>query len=195
LVFWMGESEDETPAHKVKVKSFYMSESEVTQQQWVEVMGNNPSYEGNLGADHPVTKVNFYDVLEFIKALNFREKTDKYRLPTEEEWEYAARAGTTTRWCSGDNKKSVDKYLANDWGPVKSKKPNQWGLYDMHGNVWEWTNSCYTNDYKSDCVPNTKVRRSGMKFWTEESTRSAYREDENPNKRALNQGFRLLMEK
>lgn len=153
---------DEKPAHKVKItKSFYMGKYEVTQRQWKAVMGANPSYflgekcDSPKGCDnYPVEQVRWNDIKEFLTKLNAKEGRtgDKmYRLPTEAEWEYAARSGTAT------------KYYANDFGsiawydensgrkthPVGQKKPNAFGLYDMLGNVWESVSDWYADNQYS----------------------------------------------
>jgi formylglycine-generating enzyme required for sulfatase activity len=149
--------------HPVTIsKPFYMQTTEVTQGQWKTIMGNNPSWFKKCGDNCPVEKVSWYDVQDFIKKLNQLEGTNKYRLPTEAEWEYAARAGTTTRFNTGNclldtqanfshgsrlsdfrdcprPKKSENPKTL----PVGSFAPNAWGLYDTHGNVKEWTRDWY----------------------------------------------------
>ncbi len=186
----------ETPQHKVTLQSFYMQESEVTQGQWYEVMGNNPAEFKTGDANMPVEQVSGDDAQRFIKKLNAKEGTDKYRLPTEEEWEYAARAGTTTKWYCGDNESCVSSIAVYDTSspkPVKSKKPNAWGLYDMSGNVVEMTDSCRTADYSSAKNCATKVVRGGSWFNVFASySRSAYRNSNPPDFRSDIQGFRLL---
>ncbi len=121
-----------------------MGKYEVTQEQWEAVMGNNPSE--TKGAKLPVTDVSWEDCQEFIKKLNAKTNGG-YRLPTEAEWEYACRAGTTTAYSFGDKITPKD---ANYWDSkigksvaVGSYKPNAFGLYDMHGNVWEWCEDWY----------------------------------------------------
>jgi len=137
-----GRYEDEGPQHEVVItKPFYMGVTEVTQAQYEAVMGKNPSY--YRGAANPVDTVSWNDAVEFCKKLS--EKTRQtVRLPTEAEWEYACRAGTQTAFSFGDDPSTLGDYAwwAMNSGetphPVGQKKPNAWGLYDTHGNVWEW---------------------------------------------------------
>jgi len=147
-----GRDSDEGPVHHVKIeKSFYMGRYEVTQKEWREVMGDNPSY--FKGDDRPVEQVSWGDIQEFIRKLSEKEGTDKYRLPSEAEWEYACRAGTTTRYSFGDSESKLGDYawyVENSYYKthlVGKKKPNPWGLYDMHGNVFEWVQDTYHSDY------------------------------------------------
>jgi formylglycine-generating enzyme required for sulfatase activity len=129
--------------HKVTIsKPFYLQTTEVTQGQWQKVMENNPS--SNRCKDCPVENVSWDDAQKFIRKLNRMENTDKYRLPIEAEWEYACRAGSNSRFCFGDAEAGLKKYAwytknaGDKTHPVGQLKPNSWGLYDMHGNVWEW---------------------------------------------------------
>ncbi len=122
-------------------RTWRMGKYQVTQAQWKAVMGNNPS--GFQSDDRPVDSVSWDDAKDFCKKLS--EKTGKeYRLPTEEEWEYACQAGSTGDYCFGDDAQLLGEYAwygENSGGethPVGQKQPNAWGLYDMHGNVWEW---------------------------------------------------------
>lgn len=145
--FMMGSDQgdpDEKPAHKVIISQpFYLGKYEVTQEEWLAIMGTNPShFKGDL--KRPVERVSWHMVQEFIRRLNAKEGENKYRLPTEAEWEYAARAGAKTRYSFGDDETLLEQYAwyrKNDGGkthPVGQLKPNAWGLYDMQGNVWEW---------------------------------------------------------
>ena len=141
---------DEHPQHKVTIsKAFYMQSNEVTQGQWKEIMGANPSDFKDCGENCPVENVSWDDAQRFIRRLNEKEGGKKYRLPTEAEWEYACRSGTTTVFSFGDDGEKLDGYgwySRNSNGrthPVATLKSNSWGLYDMHGNVWEWRQDWY----------------------------------------------------
>jgi formylglycine-generating enzyme required for sulfatase activity len=133
---------DAAPRRVAIANPFYLARYETTQQQWQAVMGTNPSE--FKGAKNPVENVSWNDCRRFVDKLNERTRGAKFALPTEEQWEYACRAGTTTKWSSGDDETRVEQvaWFAKDSGrtthPVGEKKPNAWGLYDMHGNVWEW---------------------------------------------------------
>lgn len=152
-----GRAEDEGPIHHVTIsKAFYMGKYEVTQKQWQEVMGNNPS---QFKSDNlPVEQVSWEDIQGFIKKLNEMEGKNKYRLPTEAEWEYAARAGTTTRYSFGNDESELGTYAwynANSGSrthEVGLKNPNPLGLYDTIGNVYEWVQDKYHNSYNG--APN-----------------------------------------
>ena len=187
---------DETPAHSVTVASFYMSETEVTQGQWYEIMGDNPAKFKTGNPNMPVETVSWDDAQKFISRLNQKEGGNKYRLPTEEEWEYAARAGTTTKWYCGNSESCVNSiavYGTDSPKPVKSKKPNAFGLYDMSGNVWEWTGSCWKSDYNSRQDCGRYSNRGGSWFSLADGTRSAYRDyGFTPDDPMYNVGFRLL---
>ena len=157
----------EIPLHKVRIsKGFYLGKYEVTQEQWYKVMGNNPSFfksekVGGSSRNHPVEEVSWNDVYEFVNKLNAMEGTNRYRLPTEAEWEYAFRAGSTTAFCYGNSLSSAQANFdgKSPYGtapkgvyrkktmPVGSFSPNKWGLYDMHGNVNEWCQDWYSEKY------------------------------------------------
>ena len=158
-VFMMGRDtypEDwnnhESPRHEVQIKEFAVGKFEVTQAEYVAVMGYNPSE--FKGRDNPVERVSWHDAQEYIAKLN--QKTGKtYRLLSESEWEYAARAGTSTEYSFGNFEFEADLGQYAWFGgnsterthPVGQKQPNGFGLYDMHGNVWEWVEDCYHNGY------------------------------------------------
>jgi formylglycine-generating enzyme required for sulfatase activity len=206
--FQMGTSDgdkDEQPVHTVRIsKPFYLGKYEVTQAQWQAVMGNNPSgFTGDPA--RPVEKVSWEDVQEFIRRLNTTESGVTYRLPTEAEWEYAARAGTTTAYSFGNDKGQLGQYAwCGDTGggethPVGKLKPNAWGLYDMHGNVWEWGQDWYgpytagaAVDPAGPSSGSNRVLRGGSWYNGAGSCRSAYRIGASPGNRSGNLGFRLL---
>ncbi len=149
-------------------------------------------------------QVSWDDAQEFLGKLNLMEKTNTYRLPTEAEWEYACRAGSTTRFCFGDEEAELEDYAwyeENSEGkthPVGQKQPNAWGLYDMHGNVWEWCQDWY-GDYPAGPVtdprgPDTgeyRVLRGGSWGNDSRNLRSAVRDYNNPDFRHYNFGFRV----
>jgi formylglycine-generating enzyme required for sulfatase activity len=187
--------EGEHPQHRVTIsRSFYFQTTEVTQGQWQKVMGNNPSHFKYYGENCPVESVSWHDTQEFIKRLKEIEGTDKYRLPTEAEWEYACRAGSSTRFCFGDDDQMLEEYAwyyNNSGGrthPVSQKKPNAWGLYDMHGNVWEWCQDWYgpypkghVTDPKGPSSGKALVSRGGSWCYGVGHIRSAIRIKLNPN--------------
>ena len=197
----------EKPAHQVTIsRPFYMSRYEVTQGQWEKLMGNNHSC--FKGRNNPVEQVSWEEAQVFIRKLNRKEGTSKYRLPTEAEWEYAARAGSQTRYHFGDNKENLREY---DWyvdnseekaHPVGLKKPNAWGLHDMAGNVWEWVEDCYERDYYSRSPGidppgpengNLRVFRGGSWLGIPNNCRSAIRFSFAPSFRYNFLGFRLAL--
>lgn len=141
---------DAMPGFEVSVNEFEIGSYEVTQQQWMEVMKNNPSY--FKGDSLPVQNVSWNDAQEFISRLNGQDKTYTYRLPTEFEWEYAARAGATDD-ISWDSIRAQAHISTNSPAAVGSKQPNAWGLCDMLGNVWEWTLDIYNEKLFADKTP------------------------------------------
>jgi formylglycine-generating enzyme required for sulfatase activity len=147
-------SQDEAQHRVTLTKGFYLGVYEVTQAQWQAVMGGNPSF--SKGDNLPVEGVTWDDCQEFCKKLSAQEGKS-YRLPTEAEWEYGCRAGTTTAFCFGDEVSQLGEY-AWYWDnsgrrtqPVGQKKSNAWGLYDMYGNVGEWCQDWYGN-YDGDAA-------------------------------------------
>jgi formylglycine-generating enzyme required for sulfatase activity/uncharacterized caspase-like protein len=193
--------------HRVTLtKGYYLQTTEVTQGQWRAIMGNNPSRFSNCGDDCPVEKVSWNDVQAFISKLNRKEGTNRYRLPTEAEWEYAARAGSTSRFCFGDDEDRLSEYawyVRNSGGKTHSvaqKKPNAWILYDMHGNVWEWCQDWYS-DYPSGSVTDptgpssgsSRVYRGGCWLNLAGLCRSANRLWYLPGYRSHRLGFRLAL--
>jgi formylglycine-generating enzyme required for sulfatase activity len=217
---------DEQPVHRVRIsQGFEMGKYEVTQAQWEAVMGKNPSH--FKGADLPVETVSWDDVQAFIKQLNERDSKYQYRLPTEAEWEYAARAGSAGDYAgdldamgwygnnSGKQRLDADEIWRTDSGnyakrltdngcqthPVGQKQPNAWGLYDMHGNVWEWVQDKWHENYKGAPMDgcawvegsgSARVFRGGSWGSTARFCRSAYRHNHAPGDRGDSLGFRLV---
>mgnify|MGYP001565862054 FL=1 len=192
----------EKPVHEVCVNDFYIGKYEVTQKQWQDVMGDNPSYFRNCG-DCPVAKISWNDIEEFINKLN--QKTGKnYRLPTEAEWEYAARSGgKNEKYAGGNDIDSIAWYSSNSGSkthPVGQKQPNGLGIYDMSGNVWEWVQDWYDeNYYKNSPKDNPKgangsayrILRGGSWFSIPLNLRTAKRSRLEPADRISDNGFRL----
>ncbi len=152
--------EREHPCHRVKLtEGFWLAATPVTQAQWEDVMGSNPSH--FQGPDRPVEGVSWHDAMEFSSELSEMEGL-YYQLPTEAQWEYAARAGTDTEFYFGDDAERLGDYAwyagnsGEETHPVARKKPNSWGLYDMHGNVWEW---CL--DWYAEYTPGLSVDPRG----------------------------------
>ena len=211
--FWMGSSDkegndDEHPRHKVTIsKGFQMLRFEVTQAQWETVMGSNPSV--FPGDNNPVEKVSWNDCQLFISRLNKLGPDHTYRLPTEAEWEYACRAGSNTLYYYGNDSAQLEDYAwyednSNEQTHiVGQKKPNAWGLYDMHGNIREWCYDGYESDYyenSPDIDPQGSdsdsryVLRGGS--WTHDfnACRSASRFSKHPDSRLYHSGLRLVRE-
>lgn len=201
-------SDYESPAHRVTIKNpFYMGRSSVTQKQWKNIMGTSPSH--FKGEYRPVEMVSWGEVQEFVKKLNAIENTDKYRLPSEAEWEYACRAGTQTRYSFGDNESKFKEYAwcvensGRKTHPIGQKKPNPWGLSDMHGNVWEWVQDKWHDDYNlapsdgrawEDGDNFDRISRGCSWYCNVESCSSAVRLSRKPESRFANLGFRLVRE-
>jgi formylglycine-generating enzyme required for sulfatase activity len=205
--FEMGSEEalTEQPVHRVKIPNpFYLGTYPVTQREWKAVMGTDPAY--FKGEARPVESVSWNDVQEFIKNLNAREGTATYRLPTEAEWEYACRAGTATRYSFGESASNLNEYAwysANSGSqthPVGQKKPNHWGLHDMHGNVYEWVQDTWHSTYTGaprdgsawEGSGAVRVIRDGGWCSDAGNCRSTYRFGYDQSYRNFNLGFRLL---
>ena len=208
-----GRGSDEGPQHEVTIsQGFYLGKYEITQGQWESVMGTRPwsgkSYVRE-NANHPAVYISWNDVQEFIRRLNNAEGSEVYRLPTEAEWEYACRAGTTTRWSFGDDESELGRYAwywDNAWTvgeryahAVGTKLANPWGLYDMHGNVYEWCRDWYGSYSSSSQVdptgPSTgsaRVVRGGSFYYLARDVRSADRAYASPGLRHAYIGARLL---
>ena len=230
--FPMGSSDDEReanrdekPQHRVTIgQPFHLGRHEVTQAQWEAVMGSHPftlprsnsfyhlpgMAERLRKPNNPAT-VSWNDAQEFIKRLNQKEGHTQYRLPTEAEWEYAARAGTTTPYSFGPDARDLSRYAwfgedfeSGSTHPVGQKEPNAWGLYDMHGNVWEWTQDWYGEHYYAESPATDpagpvakngnagRVVRGGSWHITGDGWRSASRRQYAPDYRGISVGFRLV---
>ena len=196
--------EDDEKQHEVTIsKPFYLQTTQVTQGQWKRIMNKNPSNFKECGDDCPVDTVSWDDAQAFVSKLNKVEGEKKYRVPTEAEWEYACRAGSTTRFCFGDDEVKLGEYgwyRDNSEGtthPVGQKEPNAWGLYDMHGNVWEWCQDWYgaypegrVTDPKGPTSGDNRVMRGGSWYLSARYIRSALRDRCGPGY-CFNIGFRL----
>lgn len=204
-VFGDGKQE-ERPVHEVCLDDFYIGKYEVTQKQWMEVMGANPSKFPDCGPQCPVEQVSWDDVSRFLDALN--KKTGmKFRLPTEAEWEYAARSGgKNEKWQGGNDVSFADEYAWHYRNadkithPAGQKKPNGLGLHDMNGNVWEWVEdiydkAAYEKHPKKNPVLNAgqgeRVVRGGSWGNLPQDVRNTLRLHDPQNYRYSNIGFRL----
>lgn len=197
--------ESEQPFTRVRISApFDLGKYEVTQSEWRAVMGTNPSHFAGCG-QCPVENVSWHDVQEFMGRLNTREGEGRYRLPTEAEWEYAARAGTTGDRYS-ENLDLIAWYADNSGGrthPVGQKAPNRFGLHDMLGNVWEWVRDWYgaypggiLTDYRGPSSGTERLIRGGAWRYDSRRCRSSGRSDGQPGVlpgyRGSTVGFRLL---
>ncbi len=215
--FFMGSqdyeegSSKEKPRHKVHIsKPFCLGKYEVTQKQWLTVMGTE--HPSNFPSpDRPVDEVSWNDVQAFIQKLNETENVHLYRLPTEAEWEYAARAGSETAFSFGDlsNDNSLQKYAWYELNsgkqshPVGTLQPNPWGLYDMHGNISEWVQDLYDKKYysaspqvdpKGPATGKKRVVRGGSWIHQAYSCRSAFRGYFSADYTDSDFGFRIVRE-
>jgi formylglycine-generating enzyme required for sulfatase activity len=201
---------DEKPAHKVSIaKPFYLGKCEVTQKQWQTLMNQNLSrYEGT---NNPVEHISWKECHKFLEALVEKWPANRFRLPSEAEWEYACRAGSTTAYCCGDDDSALNQYAwyeANSeyrTHPVGTKKANAWGLFDMHGNVLEWCADMYEGNYEGaptdgsarttvkDKDPNC-VLRGGAYDGSAKKLRSSYRAWGYPILQDKAIGFRVALD-
>jgi formylglycine-generating enzyme required for sulfatase activity len=211
-----GRDGDEGPETRVVIPhGFWMGKCEITQGEFQAVMGKHPS---NARGDPncPVEKVSWYDAMQYCAQRTQQEQLAAklpegcaYRLPTEAEWEYACRAGTTTRYCYGDDK---GEFRLGEYAwfvrngnsmthPVGSLKPNAWGLYDMHGNVWEWCFDRWQSILPGGSITNIpvasegslRVARGGSWLYEGKACRSANRDDYGPSNRCSDVGFRVVL--
>jgi formylglycine-generating enzyme required for sulfatase activity len=201
--FTMGSDkyENEKPPHEVSVPGFYIGKFQITQKQWQAVMGKNPSH--FKGDDLPVEKVSWHDAQEFCEKL--RAMTGKaFRLSSEAEWEYACRAGTTGDYAGNlDAMAWYDENSDSKTHPVGQKKPNAFGLYDMHGNVWEWCEDVWHDDYNDAPKDGSawmdggeqilRVLRGGSCNYFARDCRAAYRFDNSPDDHFDHIGFRCVI--
>ncbi len=225
-----GQNSQEKPVHDVTISSFEMSIYEITQGQYQMVMGSNPSKNYKVGENYPVEMVSWYDAVKFCNKLSDAAGLERchnesswscdfskngFRLPTEAEWEYACRAGTETKFYTGNNLSSdartstdldvagwYDGNSGNKTHSVGGKEPNSFGLYDMHGNVWEWCNDWYGDNYYSS---SPSINPTGPSFyglyrvirgggWGSYAgyCRSAYRDRNGPAYTSYRMGFRVV---
>ena len=194
-----------SPKHVVSVKPFYMGRYPVTQAQWTRVMKlNKASFKG--GWDLPMETINWYEALEFTKKLNEMMETDAHRLPTEAEWEFCCRAGSPGRYCFEGKEMRLKNYA---WytenanfrpRPVGQLKANKFGLFDMHGLVWEWTSTLEKSyPYRADdgredlSGPNHRVVRGGSFLSDAYFCQCGFRDFHLPSHRDHDVGFRVAV--
>lgn len=186
----------EQPVHSETVGTFYIGRTEVTQQLWVAVMGNNPS--SFRGANNPVNNVSWYDCQEFVERLS-RLTGRTFRLPTEAEWEYAARGGNRSRGClySGSESPSAVGWYDRNSGemphPVAQKFDNELGLFDMSGNVWEWCMDCWHYRYNDSYNCSERVVRGGGNQSTVNGCKVFSRDSHSPDSKYCTGGMRLAL--
>jgi formylglycine-generating enzyme required for sulfatase activity len=205
--FMMGSDKisNAKPVHRVTLtKPYYLGKFEVTQEQWEKVMGSNPSK--FKGARNPVESVSWDDCQKFLEALQGKVPSQTFRLPTDAEWEYACRARTKTEYSYGDSPDKLSDYAWFDKNserqthPVGQKKPNAWGLYDMHGNIWEYCQDWHgeysaksATDPTGAATGSVRVLRGGSWFNSASDSRSAYRRSHDPSLRYNHSGLRVVM--
>jgi formylglycine-generating enzyme required for sulfatase activity len=202
-----GRKTHEGPQRRVRLsKPYYLGKYEVTQREWIQLMGSNPSRFKACGLDCPVDSVSWDDAQSFIKKLNTMEGGSFYALPSEAQWEYAARAGSHQAFGFGSQGKALGDYGwydSNSEGTAKvgQKKPNAWGLHDMHGNVYEWVQNRYQPSYYTRAASqdplgpsqgSKRVLRGGCWYSDPANSRSAARAFKSPQDKNGYQGFRII---
>ncbi|MDE6542565.1 MAG: formylglycine-generating enzyme family protein [Muribaculaceae bacterium] len=197
--FMMGSNNgqsDEAPVHSESVSTFYIGQTEVTQALWQAVMGSNPST--FRGESLPVEKVSWFDCQEFVDRLS-RLTGRIFRLPTEAEWEYAARGGNRSKGYTYSGSNDLyrvgwyDENSKNTTHPVGQKLDNELGIYDMSGNVWEWTSDNYSKSYSLPRDSSDRVSRGGSWYYTAAYCRVANRSDDAPVRRNSDLGLWLAL--
>ena len=200
-------SDNEKPAHQVMLSPYYIGKTEVTQELWEAVMGSNPSFfSGNK--NRPVENVSWDDCQVFINKLN-RLTGKRFRLPTEAEWEYAARGGKKSKGYKYSGSNTIDDvawYDTNSAGtthPVASKAPNELGLYDMSGNVWEWCSDWYGKSYYEESpepnpigpeIGTLRVKRGGDWYFSANKCRVSFRNSNSQHYQTSENGLRLVLD-
>ncbi len=201
----LNEQPDKQPVHEICLDNYWIGKTEVTQRQWLNIMdGRNPA-RFQKGDDYPVESVSWYDVEEFISKLN-KKSGKQFRMPTEAEWEYGCRAKGKGSYCGGDNIDDLAWYYTNSdktTHPVSKKRANDFGLFDMSGNVWEWCRDWYGDDYYRNSPRNNpqgpssgsvRVIRGGS--WINGNARylySTFRNSSTPDSRDYYLGFRIVL--
>jgi len=206
-----GRDPDENPRHEVTLSNgFWIGKFEITQNQYRAIKRRNPSH--FQGGDNPVEKVSWNDAIAYCERLTKRHQMEipagyTFRLPTEAEWEYACRAGTTSKFSFGNNDSELGDYgwfldTSNfETHPGGRKNPNPWGLYDMHGNVWEWCMDPYLDSYvdrnpsgrSAEDAFSERVFRGGGWSYLSEDCRSANRDWGKPSLKNSDLGFRIVL--
>ncbi|NER15042.1 SUMF1/EgtB/PvdO family nonheme iron enzyme [Leptobacterium flavescens] len=221
--FYMGKAGSVDSLHKVNIShDFWLGRTEVTQEQWQEIMGTVELHPEKPSPFHlkdplyPKVSISYNDIQGFLEKLNTLSKTDHFRLPTEAEWEYACRAGTSTPFSFGerisDSLASYNADIASDYSakgkyvehpmPVGSYPPNSWGLYDMHGNVWEWVSDWYApypvTEVTDPIGPSegiSKIIRGGSWYYGAGNALSSTRREHEPQLWGFSIGFRVVRKK
>jgi formylglycine-generating enzyme required for sulfatase activity len=216
--FVMGSPDDESGRelqehqHRVRLsRSIWLGAFEVTQREWRRITGASPSWFDDGNNLRPVENVTWFEVQMLLDELGRRSNGNRFRLPTEAEWEFACRAGTTTAYATGavlthdaaNYATSPEDATAGKGSTraVGSYPPNAWGFHDMHGNVWEWTSDEYcpypdgaVNDPRPACNAPLKVIRGGSFYFGADSARCGLRYTHNPSDRGFSLGFRVVRE-